>query len=1325
MRGRREVDKSQSVAAWTQMRGPLIFCVLALGWLLVLGNQVAMAAFSHSVVEKTFNVAGTNCSDIAVHEATESIYAVCGPNNGRAIEKYDYEGDPVNFTSGADHVEGNRIIADPGRSIGDQVGPRIAVHNSPGPNNGLIFLATNEITHASIFTPNGEFIGVVETPLGYLGGLIIDYLFDVDVSPTGTVYVAGNLPGNRISRYDDLFIERERLYQTASEYSGASDVTRLAADSTGAVWLHVDPAGFGPNEIVKFENDQFTTSIKANFESPPSVIESFLASPSPFAPFPLLTGTPGNFDVDPVTDDLYVPIGGQIRTYSPGTASMPSYEKAPRFGSGGTSLTVLGDHRVISLNGSQVTRYGTGEILPDINTHVAEIDNVGHTEVELTGEVDLAGGPAVTDCKLQIGKTLEYSEPEVPCTPPAFGSNQEVSATATGLETGEEYHYRFKATTAEGTNFGIDRTVTPAFVLKVKTNSATEVDPNGATLNGSMDPDGMATTYYFEYGADTGYGQTTNVEDAGEAFGETVVEAEVDGLPEGRVWHYRLVASNTNGTTHGPDRTFRTASVPDISGVRTSEVRADSAVLHARIDPVGFDTEYLFEYGTTPEYGLTAPLSPLNIGSGNPVDVSQKIEGLQQGFTYHFRVVATNKWGSSASSNTTFDFSPPGCPNDHVRQHTRASYLPDCRAYELVSPAKPGGVVFWPTDETIESWISGEMGRWPLYSGNAVSPSRFPYFGSYGTVEGTDSPNFFLDLYLATRTTEGWKTTTPVLQGKEAALTGFRQCSESFSICIDHKMGGAEEEPSENAPYMFNAEGEFLGRLPTNVGVIPGGTTFNGEQKLSGDGSTFVFASSNVAFAPTGVTGGIGSAYSNDIGDLTVEIISRLPGGGDIPSTGGKFSFPAMSKDGSSTLMQVPASGGGSRLYMRVGEAFTADITQGAGVQLIGAARDGSKVIFVADQQLTVDDTDSSADLYMWRKETETLERLSPTNSDECSPSSGWTSGCSIEALETDRGHPHGLQSIPGLDDPIAEEAGDVYFLSPESLDPSKPGVLNAPNLYVYRQGQVQLVATLDVGTKVNRIQISPDGSHAAFLTAARLTGYDNNKFRQMYTYDADAREIRCASCNPTGLRPGAHVRASQAGPFMSDDGRAFFATSDSLVPRDANGDIIDVYEYVGGRPQLITSGQASRDFTGESGIFDLVSTPVFTGLEAVSSDGTDVFFSTYDTLIPEDQNGEFVKFYTARTNGGFPPQAQLAPCAAADECHGPDSSRPPAPAIATGTQLGSGGTVRPATRKSKRRKANRRRAAKRRRAQRRRRSAQRRRSARGRAARAVRRSHG
>ena len=64
--------------------------------------------------------------------------------------------------------------------------------------------------------------------------------------------------------------------------------------------------------------------------------------------------------------------------------------------------------------------------------------------------------------------------------------------------------------------------------------------------------------------------------------------------------------------------------------------------------------------------------------------------------------------------------------------------------------------------------------------------------------------------------------------------------------------------------------------------------------------------------------------------------------------------------------------------------------------------------------------------------------------------------------------------------------------------------------------------------------------------------------------------------------------------------------------------------------------------------------------------------------MVDQDVNGAFVKFYDARTNGGFPSEPALLPCAAADECHGADSSPPPPPTVSTGGNLGSGGNFEP-----------------------------------------------
>ena len=148
---------------------------------------------------------------------------------------------------------------------------------------------------------------------------------------------------------------------------------------------------------------------------------------------------------------------------------------------------------------------------------------------------------------------------------------------------------------------------------------------------------------------------------------------------------------------------------------------------------------------------------------------------------------------------------------------------------------------------------------------------------------------------------------------------------------------------------------------------------------------------------------------------------------------------------------------------------------------------------------------------------------------------------------------------------------------------------------------------------------------------------------------------------------------AAQNGLFMADDGRTFFSTKTALVPFDTNGKM-DVYEYTEGRPQLISSGTASTDTWGGG----LLIYPAMTvGLEGVSADGTDVYFSTFETLVPQDQNGEFIKFYDARTGGGFPFQAPAPPCKAADECHGVGSVGPASPQVGTGAQLGKTGNVR------------------------------------------------
>ena len=86
--------------------------------------------------------------------------------------------------------------------------------------------------------------------------------------------------------------------------------------------------------------------------------------------------------------------------------------------------------------------------------------------------------------------------------------------------------------------------------------------PRSAVLNGTVSPDGLTTTYYFEYGTTTAYGLATasRTTDADASVSETV-----GGLSADTTYHYRLVATNSSGTSYGPDRSFQTASTDPAS----------------------------------------------------------------------------------------------------------------------------------------------------------------------------------------------------------------------------------------------------------------------------------------------------------------------------------------------------------------------------------------------------------------------------------------------------------------------------------------------------------------------------------------------------------------------------------------------------------------------------------------------------------------------------------------------------------------------------------------------------------------------------------------
>ena len=143
---------------------------------------------------------------------------------------------------------------------------------------------------------------------------------------------------------------------------------------------------------------------------------------------------------------------------------------------------------------------------------------------------------------------------------------------------------------------------------------------------------------------------------------------------------------------------------------------------------------------------------------------------------------------------------------------------------------------------------------------------------------------------------------------------------------------------------------------------------------------------------------------------------------------------------------------------------------------------------------------------------------------------------------------------------------------------------------------------------------MTSNGRYAAFVTTTELTPYDSQGHAEMYRYDAETRRIVCVSCTPDGSPPSSDVLGSQGGRFITDDGRVFFETAEALDQRDSN-QAKDVYEFVEGRPQLISTGTGSSRGSGGG----LTSYSV-AGLYGVSANGVDVYFGTFDTLVGQDQ---------------------------------------------------------------------------------------------------------
>ncbi len=96
----------------------------------------------------------------------------------------------------------------------------------------------------------------------------------------------------------------------------------------------------------------------------------------------------------------------------------------------------------------------------------------------------------------------------------------------------------------------------------VQTTAASNLQSTQATLNGTANPNGLNTSYHFEYGPTQAYGSSTAPTGLGWNPGSVATSATISGLQPGTTYHYRVVATNVMGTSYGADQVVETLPTP-------------------------------------------------------------------------------------------------------------------------------------------------------------------------------------------------------------------------------------------------------------------------------------------------------------------------------------------------------------------------------------------------------------------------------------------------------------------------------------------------------------------------------------------------------------------------------------------------------------------------------------------------------------------------------------------------------------------------------------------------------------------------------------------
>jgi hypothetical protein len=841
---------------------------------------------------------------------------------------------------------------------------------------------------------------------------------------------------------------------------------------------------------------------------------------------------------------------------------------------------------------------------------------------------------------------------------------------------------------------------------RVMTLAASNVQTTTATVNATVNPEGAATNYQFEYGTSTSYGHTLPAPptDLGAGSTSVPVSAALTGLEGGTTYHYRVSATDTNGnTTRSADRTFTTLPVPLIDDATATNLTANSADLHARIDPSGSDTTYRFEYGETIAYGTTPPASQGGEGtilnSDGVTIVSAHIEDLHPNTPYHWRITATNANG------------PAGHIVDHTFVYeTAGGGLPDHRAYEMVTPPQKNGAAIG----VILFGLQLEVSE----TGNQLMVSNIQCFGEVGSCNAARENEGVP--YLFTRSANGWGTTALAPPASEFKNNTPQMVDVESGMAL---FGIPTLPAGEDDFYVRATDGSFANVGPVTAPVFgalgpgPGGLIaatndfshviyqifrvnagidgrFWPGDETTGQTSTYEYrGTGNTSPILVGVSGGAGSTDLISTCGTEVAANSFRVKPGALSSDGRTVYFTAIGHEGctgsgTNAATPVPADA----LYARIDESRTVPISQPspgdcttaaclgsppAAAQFEGASADGTKAIFTSTQQLTNDAGPNGNNLYLY-------DFANPAGHKLIDVSAGDANGARVQGVVA-----------------IAPDGSHVYFVANGVLTKTanaqgQTAESSADNLYVFArsagdpQGHVSFIATLPGSDSKEWAEfalpanVTPDGRFLVFTSHGALTPDDTrlDGSEQVFRYDALTQQLLRISTGADGYNDngnagvgdasivgaradGFRTGAARTDPTMSHDGSYIFFRSPIALTRQALDDVRiagasttqyaqNVYEWHEGQVSLISDGRDT------AGILEGDKSDVL--LLGSDATGANVFFTTADPLVAQDTDTQWdyydARICTASDPCVAPPASSLPPCLG-EACHGIPAATP------------------------------------------------------------------